>query len=130
MRNAMETAQKKQKILDALIAVNTVTQNLRVYPVSSPRVRNLLERIYQAFSEILQAGTPLIFQKTPQGFRGGGIELKESDEDVWQVDAFGKAMQRFGIANIALQSDLTPEELAAFLEILAGKNNLVETPVD
>ena len=126
----MEAAETKQKMSKALITVNTAIKNLRLYPASSAKIKGIVEKIHQVFSEMLQAADPLILQKSEHGLLFGAEELKKPGEDIWQVDAFAKTLQEFGITNIIIEQSLSQEELTVFLEVLAKNRQDIKSVDD
>lgn len=123
----MEAPDIKQKILETLINVNTAIKNLRVYPASSAKIKAIIEKIHLNLTVVLQAESPLVMQKSEHGLLLGAEELKKPGEDIWQVDAFAKLLQEFGVENIVIEQNLSKEELTAFLETFAKKPKDVQS---
>ncbi|HPD56323.1 MAG TPA: hypothetical protein P5294_08525 [Smithellaceae bacterium] len=126
----MATNQNKQKMLDVLISVNTAIKNMRVYPASSAKIKDIIDKIHQNFSGMLQAESPLVLQKSGHGLLLGTEELKKPGEDIWQVDAFAKLLREFGIDTLIIEKNISKEELTAFLETIAKMSKNIQSVED
>ena len=117
----MENSDVKQKALDALIVVNTAIKNMRLYPANSTKVVNIVDRLHNAFLDMLKKKAPLVFERSEHGVLFCGKPLVDEDEEKWQVSAFAKILAELNIENAFFEQELSKEELSRFLEILAKK---------
>jgi len=117
----MENSDVKQKALDALIVVNTAIKNMRLYPANSTKVVNIVDRLHNAFLDMLKEKAPLVFERSENGVLFCGEPLADKDEEKWQVSAFAKILAELNIENAFFEQELNKQELSRFLEILAKK---------
>jgi HEAT repeat protein len=117
----MENSDVKQKALDALIVVNTAIKNMRLYPANSTKVVNIVDRLHNAFLDMLKEKAPLVFERSKNGVLFCGEPLADKNEEKWQVSAFAKILAELNIENAFFEQELSKEELSRFLEILAKK---------
>ena len=53
-----------QKALAALVIMNTAIKNVRLYPPASATIISAIERLYQAFQEMLTQENPIVFAES------------------------------------------------------------------
>lgn len=120
----------KQKALDALIIMNTAIKNLRLYPSTSAKIVNAVERLHRTFLDMLEKKEPLIFEKSEKNVLLCGEALSQADQEKWQVTALLKILLDFGIKNIIFNIGLEKEELNSLLEILSKRPESVKSEGD
>ena len=108
----------KQKALDALIIMNTAIKNLRLYPSTSAKITNAIEKLHRTFLDMLEKKESLIFEKSEKNVLLCGEALSQAGQEKWQVTALLKILLDFGIKNIIFNKGLEKEELNSFMEIL------------
>ncbi len=117
----------KQKSLDALIIMNTVVKNMRLYPPNSEKVVNAVERLHRNFLDMLEKEKSLIFAESEKSILIGGKPLSPQDQEKWQVVAFLKILLKFGVQSITFDKGLGKDELSSFLQILSKKAEVVKS---
>ena len=116
----------KQKSLDALIIMNTAIKNMRLYPPTSARVVDAVERLHRNFLDMLEKDRSLIFAQAEKKILIGGEPLSEQDQEKWQVTAFLKILLEFGVQSITFDKGLEKDELSSFLGILSKKAEVIK----
>ena len=111
----------KQKALDALIIMNTAIKNLRLYPSTSAKIINAIEKLHRTFLDMLEKKESLIFEKSEKNVLLCGEALSQAGQEKWQVTALLKILLDFGIKNIIFNKGLEKEELNSFMEILSKR---------
>ncbi|MFO7665334.1 MAG: HEAT repeat domain-containing protein [Desulfobacterales bacterium] len=117
----------RQKALDALVILNTAIKNVRLYPPSSSNIISTIERLDQAFQEILALEHPVIFAELEKIILICGNPLNQKDQEKTQVAAFLNILLGFGLKSISFEKGLEKAELAAFTEILSRKPDLIKS---
>ncbi len=117
----------RQKALDALVVLNTAIKNVRLYPPSSATIISTIERLDQAFQEMLALEHPVIFAESEKSILICGNPLNQKDQEKIQVAALLNLLLGFGLKSISFEKGLEKAELAAFTEILSRKPDLIKS---
>ena len=109
------------KALAALVIMNTAIKNVRLYPPASATIISAIERLYQAFQEMLTQENPIVFAESEKRILICGNPLKQKDQEKNQVAALLNILLSFGIKSISFDKGLEKAELTTFTEILSRK---------
>ena len=119
--NAMADTDISPKALAALVIMNTAIKNVRLYPPASATIISAIERLYQAFQEMLTQENPIVFAESEKRILICGNPLKQKDQEKNQVAALLNILLSFGIKSISFDKGLEKAELTTFTEILSRK---------
>lgn len=117
----------RQKALDALVILNTAIKNVRLYPPSSATIISTIERLNQAFQEMLALENPVIFAESEKIILICGNPLNQKDQEKIQVAALLNVLLGFGLKSISFEKGLEKAELASFTEILSRKPDSIKS---
>ena len=109
------------KALAALVIMNTAIKNVRLYPPASATIISAIERLYQAFQEMLTQENPIVFAESEKRILICGNPLKQKDQEKNQVAALLNILLSFGLKSISFDKGLEKAELTTFTEILSRK---------
>ena len=116
----------KQKSLDALVIMNTAIKNVRLYPPTSASIVSAIERLHQAFGEMLAQENPIVFAESEKSILICGNPLNQKEQDKLQVVALLNILLSFGLRSISFDKGLEKAELSAFTEILSRKPDVIK----
>ncbi len=117
----------RQTALYALVIMNTAIKNVRLYPPTSASIVSAIERLHQAFGEMLSQENPLIFAESEKSILICGHHLNQKDQEKTQVVALLNILLSFGLKSISFDRGLEKVELSAFTEILSRKPDLIKS---
>jgi len=123
----MAEADIKQKALDTLVILNTAIKNVRLYPPASATIINTIERLDQAFQEILIIENPIVFAESEKNILICGNPFNQKDQEKIQVAALLNILLGFGLKSISFDKGLEKGELSAFTEILSRKPDAIKS---
>ena len=118
------------KALDALVIMNTAIKNVRLYPPTSATITNALEKLHLLFLDIFEQEAPIIFAESEKNILICGKPLEQKDQERSQVTTLLNILLNFGIRSISFDKGLEKEELAAFMELLSKKPEVVKSEGD
>ena len=118
------------RALDALIIMNTAIKNVRLYPPTSATITNALEKLHLIFLDIFEQEAPVIFAESEKNVLICGKPLEQKDQERSQVTTLLNILLNFGIRSISFDKGLEKEELAAFMELLSKKPEVVKNEGD
>ena len=111
----------QEKALDAFALMNAAVQNTRLNPPDGAMAVLAVDRLHQALEDILAKGEKLIFTLSGKTVLLCGEPLRPTARRLRQYEALLERLARFDIRSITLERGLDRDELAAFLEIVAGE---------
>ncbi|OQW99513.1 MAG: hypothetical protein BWK74_02020 [Desulfobacteraceae bacterium A6] len=117
----------RQKSLDALVIMNTAIKNVRLYPPTSATIISTIERLYQAFLEMLARENPIVFAESEKSILICGNPLNQKDQEKIQVAALLNILLSFGLKSISFDKGLEKAELSTFTEILSRKPDVIKS---
>ncbi|MBU2621014.1 MAG: HEAT repeat domain-containing protein [Proteobacteria bacterium] len=117
----------KQKSLDALVIMNTAIKNVRLYPPTSATIISTIERLHQAFQEMLARENPIVFAESEKSILICGNPLNQKDQEKIQVTALLNILLGFGLKSISFDKGLEKAELSTFTEILSRKPDVIKS---
>jgi len=112
---------RDQITLDIIVAMNTALVNLRLYPPTSSMIINTIERLHQTLQGFFAGAPALVLGEADKVLLIGDQPLSRKDLERPPIAAFLEVILNFGIKSITIGSDVTREDLSAFLEILGEK---------
>ena len=112
---------RDQITLDIIVAMNTALVNLRLYPPTSSMIINTIERLHQTLQGFFAGAPSLVLGEADKVLLIGDQPLSRKDLERPPIAAFLEVILNFGIKSITIGSDVTREDLSAFLEILGEK---------
>ncbi len=110
----------QEKAQEALAWMHAAIRNMRLYPPAGAMAVLTVERLYQTLLDILTAEGKLIFNVSGTTILLCGEPLSPPARQMGRHEALLETLSRFGIRSITLERELGRDELAAFLEIIAG----------
>ena len=117
----------RQKSLDALVIMNTAIKNVRLYPPTSATIISTIERLHQAFQEMLALENPIVFAESEKSILICGNPLNQKDQEKIQVAALLNMLLSFGLKSISFDKGLEKAELSTFTEILSRKPDVIKS---
>ncbi len=117
----------RQKSLDALVIMNTAIKNVRLYPPTSATIISAIERLHQAFQEMLARENPIVFAESEKSILICGNPLNQKDQEKIQVAALLNILLSFGLKSISFDKGLEKAELSTFTEILSRKPDVIKS---
>ena len=117
----------RQKSLDALVIMNTAIKNVRLYPPASATIISAIERLHQAFQEMLAQENPIVFAESEKSILICGNPLNQKDQEKLQVAALLNILLSFGLKSISFDKGLEKAELSTFTEILSRKPDVIKS---
>ena len=121
-----DTDISEQSLL-ALVIMNTAIKNVRFYPPTSATIVSAIERLHQAFTEMLKQEDPIVFAESDKNILVCGNPLSQKDQEKNQVVALLNILLDFGLKSISLGQGLGKKELSAFTEILSRKPDVIKS---
>jgi len=118
------------RALDALVIMNTAIKNVRLYPPTSATITTAIEKLHLILLEIFEQEAPLIFAESEKSILICGKLLEQKDQERSQVTTLLNILLNFGIRSISFNKGLEKEELAAFMELLSKKPEVVKKEGD
>ena len=115
------------KALSALVIMNTAIKNVRLYPPTSATIISAIERLYQAFQEMLVQENPIVFAESEKSILICGNPLNQKDQEKNQVAALLNIFLSFGLKSISFDKGLEKAELTTFTEILSRKPDVIKS---
>ena len=116
-----------EKTLYALVIMNTAIKNVRLYPPTSATIISAIDRLHQAFEEMLEKGNPIVFSESEKSILVCGKPLNQKDQEKTQVVALLGILLSFGLKSISFDKGLEKEELSAFTEIISRKPDVIKS---
>ena len=116
-----------EQSLYALIIMNTAIKNVRLYPPTSTTIVSAIEKLHQAFAEMLMQEDPIVFAESDKNILVCGNPLSQKDQEKIQVAALLSILLSFGLKSISFGQGLEKEELSAFTEILSRKPDVIKS---
>ena len=117
----------RQKCLDALVIMNTAIKNVRLYPPTSATIISTIERLHQAFQEMLARENPIVFAESEKSILICGNPLNQKDQEKIQVAGLLNLLLGFGLKSISFDKGLEKAELSTFTEILSRKPDVIKS---
>jgi len=117
----------RQKALDALVIMNTAIKNVRLYPPTSATIISTIERLHQAFQEMLARENPIVFAESEKSILICGNPLNQKDQEKIQVAALLNILLSFSLKSISFDKGMEKAELSAFTEILSRKPDVIKS---
>ena len=114
-----------EKSLQALVIMNTAIKNVRLYPPTSATIVSAIERLHQAFTEMLMQEDQIVFAESDKNILICGTPYDQKDQEKIQVAALLTILLDFGLKSISFGQGLEKEELSAFTEILSRKPEVI-----
>ena len=118
------------KALDVLVIMKTAIKNVRLYPPTSATITTAIEKLHLILLEIFEQEAPLIFAESEKSILICGKLLEQKDQERSQVTTLLNILLNFGIRSISFNKGLEKEELAAFMELLSKKPEVVKKEGD
>lgn len=115
----MTNKERDQKALAALVILNTAIKNFNLYPPSSTMITNTVDRLSEAFQDILAEETSLVFAESENKLLLNGETLPPRDQERPQVASLLSLLLQFGLKSLTFERDMDRESLRVFLEVLA-----------
>jgi HEAT repeat protein len=110
--------------------MNTAIKNVRLYPPTSATITTAIEKLHLILLEIFEQEAPLIFAESEKSILICGKLLEQKDQERSQVTTLLNILLNFGIRSISFNKGLEKEELAAFMELLSKKPEVVKKEGD
>jgi HEAT repeat protein len=117
----------RQTALYALVIMNTAIKNVRLYPPTSATIISAIERLHQAFQEMLAQENPIVFAESEKSILICGNPLNQKDQEKNQVAALLNILLSFGLKSISFYKGLEKAELSTFTEILSKKPDVIKS---
>ena len=117
----------RQTALYALVIMNTAIKNVRLYPPTSATIISVIERLHQAFQEMLAQENPIVFAEAEKSILICGNLLNQKDQEKNQVAALLNIFLSFGLKSISFYKGLEKAELSTFTEILSRKPDVIKS---
>lgn len=117
----------RQTTLYALVIMNTAIKNVQLYPPTSATIVSAIERLHQAFQEMLAQESPIVFAESEKSILICGNPLNQKDQEKNQVAALLNLLLSFGLKSISFYKGLEKAELSAFTEILSRKPDVIKS---
>lgn len=117
----------QEKARDALALMHAAVRNMRLYPPAGAMAVLAVDRLYQTLADVLASERKLIFTVSGKTILLCGEPLSPPARQMAQHGALLETLIRFGIRSITLEKGLGRDELAAYLEIIAGDPERVKS---
>ena len=117
----------RQTALYALVIMNTAIKNVRLYPPTSATIISAIERLHQAFQEMLAQENPIVFAESEKSILICGKPLNQKDQEKIQVAALLNILLSFGLKSISFYKGLEKAELSTFTEIVSRKPDVIKS---
>ena len=114
------------KAQDTLVLLNTAIKNSRLYPTSSAIVSASVDRLHQAFTDMLLIQSPINFSESDRNILINGNPLDHKDQEKIHVMAFKDILLAFGVKSITVEAGATREEFSLLVSILSSKSEDVQ----
>lgn len=114
------------KALDVLPILNTAIKNVRLYPPSSSTVISTQERLYQAFTNLLDGQEQIMYAESEKNLIICDRQVSLKDQERPHLASLLGMLIAFGIKSIVFRNGLTPEELSFFVEQMARAPELIQ----
>ncbi|MEI6609944.1 MAG: HEAT repeat domain-containing protein [Deltaproteobacteria bacterium] len=116
-----------EKTLYALVIMNTAIKNVRLYPPTSATIVSAIDRLHQAFEEMLEQENPIVFSESEKSILVCGKPLKQKDQEKVQVVALLGILLSFGLKSLSFGKGMEKAELSAFTEIISRKPDVIKS---
>jgi HEAT repeat protein len=111
----------QDKVVNALVMMNTAIINLRLYPPTNAMVTRSIDRLYESFLNILEDVDSVIFAESEKNLLIGAEPLGPKHKGKAHVAIFLVLMMNWGIKSITFTRGLDKMELVPFLEMIGKK---------
>ena len=111
----------QDKVVNALVMMNTAIINLRLYPSTNAMVTRSIDRLYESFLNILEDVDSVIFSESEKNLLIAGEALGPKHKGKAHVAIFLVLMMNWEIKSITFTKGMDKMELVPFLEILGKK---------
>lgn len=109
------------KALNVVALLNAAIKNFRMYPAASASVVNSIEKLYQAFLDVLAGGEPLVFAESEKALLICGRPLRQTDQEKPHTISLVNNMLGFGLKSISFVRGLSKDELLRFIDLISRK---------
>lgn len=116
-----EDADIIKKAFDVLVVLNTAIKNVRLYPPTSTSVVNAVDKLHQAFLNILAQEQQIIFSESEKNLLICGNPVSQKDQEKPHISSLLSLLITLGLKSISFNSGLNKEELSSFVELVARK---------
>ena len=117
----------QEKVIEALITMNTAAINLRLYPPTNPMIIKSLDRLHETFLTLFEEGDSVIFAEAERNLLVSGEPLGQKNLGRPQVAIFLMLMINWGIKSLTFVKGLEKNELILFLEAMSKKPDELKT---
>ncbi|HYA15664.1 MAG TPA: HEAT repeat domain-containing protein [Syntrophales bacterium] len=111
----------QEKVLEALIAMNTAAINLRLYPPTNAMIIKTIDRLHETFLNLFEESDSVIFAEAERNLLITGEPLSQKYLGRPQVAIFLTLMINWGIKSLTFVKGLGKNELILFLETMSKK---------
>jgi hypothetical protein len=111
----------QEKVIEAVVIMNTAIINLRLYPPTNAMIMKTIERLYDTLQNILEENETILFAESGKSLLISGESLTQKNQQKPQVAIFLMLMVNWGIKSISFNKGLEKSELLFFLEMLGKK---------
>jgi HEAT repeat protein len=113
----------QEKVMEAVIIMNTAIINLRLYPPTNAMIVKTIERLYDTLQNILAENETISLAESERSLLIAGESLTQRNQQKPQSAIFLMLMITWGIKSISFHKGLDKGELSSFLEMLGKKRD-------
>ena len=117
----------QEKVIEALIAMNTAAINLRLYPPTNAMIIKTIDRLHETFLTLFAEEDSVIFAEAERNLLISGEPLGQKYLGRPQVAIFLTLMINCGIKSLTFMKGLEKNELILFLETMSKKPDEVKS---
>ena len=110
-----------KKTLDVLTVLNTAIKNFRLYPPTSVSVSTTIDKLHQAFLDILASEEQIFFAESEKALLIFDKPLRQTDQEKPHVISLLNILMSFGLKSISFTKGLEKEEVSCLVELLSRK---------
>jgi len=111
----------QEKVVEALIAMNTAAINLRLYPPTNAMTVKTIDRLHETFLTLFEEENSVIFAEAERNLLISGEPLSQKYLGRPQIAIFLTLMISWGIKSLTFVKGLEKNELILFLEAMSKK---------
>lgn len=111
----------QEKVIEAVVIMNTAIINLRLYPPTNDMIMKTVERLYGALQKILEENGTFSLAESERNLLISGEVLTQKNQQKPQVAMFLMLMIKWGMKSISFHKGLEQAELSHFLELMGKK---------
>ena len=117
----MTNQEIQEKVIEALITINTASINLRLYPPTNAMIVKTIDRLHETFLTLFEKLDSVIFAEAERNLLIAGEPLNQKHLGRPQVAIFLMLMINLGIKSLTFIKGLDKNELITFLAIIGKK---------